>query len=147
MLSLRRDRTSLEGVSSTRRWRCSTRWNAQYGIRLLQMYSPHRVSSHFVGGKIGHIARNCPMNEGGYSAGFGGQQSSYNDSGKTCYACGGFGIYSYLLFISFLGHMAKDCSQGQKCYNCGRLGHVSRDCDQAAQAKVCYRYLQSDLIH
>jgi Zinc knuckle len=38
-----------------------------------------------------------------------------------------------------LGHMAKDCSQGQKCYNCGRLGHVSRDCDQAAQAKVCYR--------
>jgi hypothetical protein len=38
------------------------------------------------------------------------------------------------------GHMAKDCSQGQKCYNCGRLGHVSRDCDQAAQAKVCYRY-------
>lgn len=37
------------------------------------------------------------------------------------------------------GHMAKDCTQGQKCYNCGRLGHVSRDCDQAAQAKVCYR--------
>ena len=35
--------------------------------------------------------------------------------------------------------MAKDCSHGQKCYNCGRLGHVSRDCDQAAQAKVCYR--------
>jgi hypothetical protein len=46
----------------------------------------------FSGGKIGHIARNCPMNEGGYGggAGFGGQQG-YSDSGKTCYACGGFG--------------------------------------------------------
>ena len=46
----------------------------------------------FLGGKIGHIARNCPMNEGGYAGGggFGGQQG-YNDSGKTCYACGGFG--------------------------------------------------------
>lgn len=43
------------------------------------------------------------------------------------------------LTILHVGHMAKDCSQGQKCYNCGRLGHVSRDCDQAAQAKVCYR--------
>ena len=47
-----------------------------------------------------------------------------------------FPIFLYLT----KGHMAKDCSQGQKCYNCGRLGHVSRDCDQAAQAKVCYRY-------
>jgi len=44
------------------------------------------------GGKIGHIARNCPMNEGSYGGGgFGGQQGGYNDSGKTCYACGGFG--------------------------------------------------------
>ena len=49
-------------------------------------------------------------------------------------------VYSYLQAILILaGHMAKDCTQGQKCYNCGRLGHVSRDCDQAAQAKVCYR--------
>jgi cellular nucleic acid-binding protein len=51
-----------------------------------------------VGGKIGHIARNCPMNEGSYGGaqgGFGGQQGGgYNDSGKTCYACGGFGIYT-----------------------------------------------------
>ena len=33
------------------------------------------------------------MNEGGYGggAGFSGQQQGYNDSGKTCYACGGFG--------------------------------------------------------
>ena len=97
-------------------------------------------SSNLLGGKIGHIARNCPMNEGGYSGGggFGGQQG-YSDSGKTCYACGGFGKICFPIF-SYAGHMAKDCSQGQKCYNCGRLGHVSRDCDQAAQAKVCYRF-------
>jgi hypothetical protein len=53
------------------------------------------VTSSFIhcliaGGKIGHIARNCPMNEGGYGGGFGGQ--GYNESAKTCYACGGFGI-------------------------------------------------------
>jgi len=39
------------------------------------------------------------MNEGSYGGGgggggFGGQQGGYNDSGKTCYACGGFGTYS-----------------------------------------------------
>jgi len=45
----------------------------------------------------------------------------------------------FCLLSLTVGHMAKDCTQGQKCYNCGRLGHVSRDCDQAAQAKVCYR--------
>lgn len=37
------------------------------------------------------------MNEGGYAGGQqgfgGGQQGGYNDSGKTCYACGGFGIH------------------------------------------------------
>ena len=49
-------------------------------------------------------------------------------------------VVSLVTLSNLLGHMAKDCSQGQKCYNCGRLGHVSRDCDQAAQAKVCYRY-------
>jgi cellular nucleic acid-binding protein len=45
------------------------------------------------GGKIGHIARNCPMNtEGGGNFGGGGFGSqNYDNSGKTCYACGGFG--------------------------------------------------------
>jgi cellular nucleic acid-binding protein len=86
-----------------------------------------------LGGKIGHIARNCPMNEGGY-----GVRLDYNDTAKTCYACGGYGKVVFR-FCLITGHMAKDCTQGQKCYNCGRLGHVSRDCDQAAQAKVCYR--------
>jgi uncharacterized membrane protein len=64
--------------------------------------STPRVSeseSNFTGGKIGHIARNCPMNEGGYGSGggFGGGQQGggYNDSGKTCYACGGFGILQF----------------------------------------------------
>ena len=56
------------------------------------MYFSRTVRTLSLGGKIGHIARNCPMNEGGYSGGggFGGQQG-YNDGGKTCYACGGFG--------------------------------------------------------
>ena len=33
-------------------------------------------------------------------------------------ACGGF------------GHMARDCTQGQKCYTCGGFGHMARDCTQ-----------------
>ena len=28
------------------------------------------------------------------------------DLGQTCYSCGGY------------GHMSRDCTQGQKCYNC-----------------------------
>jgi hypothetical protein len=39
------------------------------------------------------------MNEGVYGGGgFGGQQGGgggYNDSAKTCYACGGFGMFDY----------------------------------------------------
>jgi hypothetical protein len=45
------------------------------------------------------------MNEGSYGGapqgGFGGQQGGYNDSGKTCYACGGFGRSS--LFPTLIG--------------------------------------------
>jgi cellular nucleic acid-binding protein len=106
------------------------------------MYNDLVIVLLTVGGKIGHIARNCPMNEGGYGGGGGFNQGGYADSGKTCYACGGFGMIKCFISSDFVGHMAKDCTQGQKCYNCGRLGHVSRDCDQAAQAKVCYRCQQ-----
>jgi len=42
------------------------------------------------------------MNDGVYGGGgYGGQQGGYNDSAKTCYACGGFGIKPhYISFIS-----------------------------------------------
>lgn len=79
-------------------------------------------------GKVGHIARNCSeggaYGGGGYGGGrggfgggrggFGGQSGGYGggyggggaQGGQTCYSCGGF------------GHMSRDCTQGQKCYNC-----------------------------
>jgi cellular nucleic acid-binding protein len=70
-------------------------------------------------GERGHIARNCTQG-GGYSgggAGAGGYGGGYGGRGgggagfggprqTTCYSCGGF------------GHMSRDCTQGQKCYNC-----------------------------
>jgi len=42
------------------------------------------------------------MNEGTYgSGGFGGQQGGgYNDSAKTCYACGGFGLFYFFYFAN-----------------------------------------------
>lgn len=70
-------------------------------------------------GKVGHIARNCT--EGGGGTGYGGGYQSGGGSygggggygggsggrpGQTCYSCGGY------------GHMSRDCTQGQKCYNC-----------------------------
>jgi cellular nucleic acid-binding protein len=78
-------------------------------------------------GQQGHIARNCSQGggygdaaggqggQGGYGGGRGGYggaaggQGGYGGSGArqtTCYSCGGF------------GHMSRDCTQGQKCYNC-----------------------------
>jgi len=75
------------------------------------MYLPPESvrESNFTGGKIGHIARNCPMNEGGgygQGGGFGGGQQSggYNDSGKTCYACGGFGMFHLLPYLTCRPH-------------------------------------------
>ena len=40
--------------------------------------------------------------------GFGSQQGGYGGAARqtTCYSCGGF------------GHMSRDCTLGQKCYNC-----------------------------
>jgi cellular nucleic acid-binding protein len=75
-------------------------------------------------GQQGHIARNCSQGggygdaaggQGGYGGGRGGYggaaggQGGYGGGGArqtTCYSCGGF------------GHMSRDCTQGQKCYNC-----------------------------
>jgi cellular nucleic acid-binding protein len=71
-------------------------------------------------GQRGHIARNCTQG-GGYAdggrGGFGGGRGGYGGASggaggyggarqTTCYSCGGF------------GHMSRDCTQGQKCYNC-----------------------------
>jgi hypothetical protein len=51
------------------------------------------------------------MNEGGgygsgQGGGFGGGQQGggYNDSGKTCYACGGFGILQFHPCLTFRPH-------------------------------------------
>jgi cellular nucleic acid-binding protein len=70
-------------------------------------------------GERGHIARNCTQGGGGYGGGAGGYGGGYGGGGRggggagfggprqtTCYSCGGF------------GHMSRDCTQGQKCYNC-----------------------------
>lgn len=76
-------------------------------------------------GKIGHIARNCNMGGGGGGGGYGGGGGGYGGGqggygggqggyggggggmrGQTCYTCGGY------------GHLSRDCTQGQKCYNC-----------------------------
>jgi hypothetical protein len=44
---------------------------------------------------------------GGGRHGFGGLQGGYGGAARqtTCYSCGGF------------GHMSRDCTQGQECYN------------------------------
>ena len=65
-----------------------------------------------------------------------------------------------LLIIAGYGHMSRDCTQGQKCYNCdesldsplnlqangrsgGEVGHLSRDCPtEASSERVCYKCKQ-----
>ena len=39
-----------------------------------------------------------------------------------------------------LGHLSRDCTQGQKCYNCGQIGHLSRECP-SEQDRVCYKFV------
>ena len=115
-------------------------------------------------GKVGHIARNCTEgggsygggsyggggyggNQGGYGGGAGGGYAGGRQGGQTCYSCGGY------------GHMSRDCTQGQKCYNCkferptrtaaltpgigGEVGHLSRDCpSEPSSERVCYKCKQ-----
>jgi cellular nucleic acid-binding protein len=78
-------------------------------------------------GERGHIARNCSQGggygggqqQGGYGGGRGGYGGGAQGGGyggarqTTCYSCGGF------------GHMSRDCTQGQKCYNCECLASAS----------------------
>jgi cellular nucleic acid-binding protein len=78
-------------------------------------------------GERGHIARNCSQGggygggqqQGGYGGGRGGYGGGAQGGGyggarqTTCYSCGGF------------GHMSRDCTQGQKCYNCEFLASAS----------------------
>lgn len=41
------------------------------------------------------------------------------------YTCGG------------VGHLSRDCTTQQKCFNCGQPGHISNGCTSAPQAKAC----------
>ena len=42
-------------------------------------------------------------------------------------------------FLTKLG----DCTQGQKCYNCGEVGHLSRDCpSETSSERTCYKCKQ-----
>ncbi|KAL1761335.1 hypothetical protein FB107DRAFT_201332, partial [Schizophyllum commune] len=78
-------------------------------------------------GKAGHMARACPEPAPGGNASYGGG-GSYGYGGgfqSQNYTCGG------------VGHLSKDCVQGQRCYNCSETGHISRDCPNP-QKKACY---------
>lgn len=55
----------------------------------------------------------------------------------TCPVC--ILAISYLKSTNNLG----DCTQGQKCYNCGEVGHLSRDCpSETSSERTCYKCKQ-----
>ena len=45
--------------------------------------------------------------------------------------------------LSNLSNKSGDCTQGQKCYNCGEVGHLSRDCpSETSNERTCYKCKQ-----